>query len=127
MYPRGKYMNSKFILCHNPSFATNVPLNSGLSAMTNNIKKRNANTKEAEDTSPVVLSFVLKESIAKSSGTNKSKINPITDPILCRMEAVVTTSFVSLTLKKQVNIHAPTANIIINKTDTVIRGFDTCT
>lgn len=41
-------------------------------------------------------------------------MKPITEPIPCIFEAVVTTAFVSLTLKKQVNIQAPIANIAIN-------------
>lgn len=124
MYPSGKYMNSKFNLCHSPSLATSVRWNCGLSAIMNNTKNSNASAKETADIIPVELSLDLNESIAKNSGTNKNSIKPMADPAPCIFEAVVTTSFVSFTLKKQVNMHAPTAKIPINKTDTMLRDFD---
>ena len=125
MYPSGRYINNKFSLCHKPSFATNVRCNSGLSAMINNMKNSRASIKEIVDSVPVMLSLVLNESIAMNRGTNKNSIKPMAEPAPCIFEEEVTISFVSLTLKKQVNIHAPTAKTAINKTDTVVKGFDT--
>jgi hypothetical protein len=51
----------------------------------------------------------LNDKIAISKGTNKKSMNPITEPAPWILEAGVTTSFDSLTLKKQVNMHEPTA------------------
>ena len=73
MYPRGKYINSKFILCHRPSFAAMVLENSGLSAKINNTKNRKASINEITDIIPVILSLPLNERIASNSGTNKNK------------------------------------------------------
>lgn len=125
MYPSGRYIKNKFICCHKPSFATIDLENSGLSAMINSTKNRKASIKEITDIIPVIPSLALNESMAKISGTSKNKMNPITEPAPCIFEAAVTTSFVSLTLKKQVNIHAPTANTIIKIADTMISVFDT--
>jgi len=67
MYPNGKYINSKLILCHNPSFAMMVLENSGLSDKINNTKNRKANIKEITDITPVILSLSLNESMANNS------------------------------------------------------------
>lgn len=125
MYPSGRYINSKFNLCHSPSLATSVRWKCGLSAIMNKTKNRNARIKETADIIPVDLSLALNESIAKNNGTNKSSRKPIADPAPCIFEAVVTTSFVSFTLKKQVNIQAPTAKTAIHKTDSRAKDFET--
>lgn len=124
IYPSGRYINSKFNLCHNPSFATIVLCNSGLSAIMNSTKNNIANIKDIADIIPVNLSPDLNEIIDNNNETNKSNMKPIADPAPCIFDAVVTTSFVSFTLKKQVNIHAPTAKIAINITDTTLKDFD---
>ena len=113
MNPIGKYINNKLSLCHKPSFAIIVLANSGLSDITNNTKKKKDIIKDIIAIIPDILSLFLKDKIEKSSGTNKKTINPITEPTPCIFEAVVTRSFVSLTLKKQVKMQAPTANTII--------------
>ena len=51
--------------------------------------------------------------IVAKRGTNRKSINPITDPMPWILDAVITISFDSFTLKKHVKIQAPIANIAI--------------
>ena len=60
----------------------------------------------------------LKESTATRSGTKRNSMNPATDPAPWIIDAAVTTSLVSFTLKKQVKTHAPTAKTAMNATST---------
>ena len=91
-----------------------VFLNSGLSDITNKVKKTNDMIKHIIQKTPIPFSPFLIEMIANNNGTNRKSMNPITDPAPCTFEAVVTMSFDSLTLKKPVNIHAPIAKTAIN-------------
>lgn len=81
--------------------------------MTNNTKNRNAAINESMAIVPYALWSFLNSRTDNNNGTKRNTINPMTEPIPCIFEAVVLTSLVSLTLKKQVNIHAPIANMII--------------
>lgn len=90
----------------------------------NSTKHINANIKDITAIVPDVLFPALQESMAINNGTNSSSIKPIAEPTSCIPEAVVTTSFVSFTLKNQVNIQAM-ANIPMNDPVIMLNGFDT--
>lgn len=84
-----------------------------MSAIINSVKKTIAKIKDMAKSIPAMLSFPLYESMDKISGTNRSDINPNAAPIPCILEAVVSTSLLSFTLKIPDSIPAPTANIKI--------------
>lgn len=75
-------------------------------------------------TTPAILFSDMKDNIAINNGTNSISIKPIAEPAPCIFEAVVTASFVSPTLKKQVKIQAPTANIPIRDTVIMLNVLD---
>ena len=127
MIPNGKYIKRRFNLCHKPSFATSVFENSSLSDITNNVKNSNARTKHAMLIPPVSPSWLLYEIMAINKGTNRNSIKPMIEPAPWILEANVTTSLDSFTLKKQVKMHAPTANTAMKMTDVTVRPFDTDT
>ena len=118
-------INNKLNLCHKPSLAIIVFLKSGLSAITKRTKNKSENAKDIADIIPTILFPFLNSRIDNSKGTNKNSIKPITEPKPCIFEAVVISSFVSLTLKKQVKIQAPTANITKKATTIITKDFDT--
>ena len=72
---KGRYMKTRLSLCHKPSLSTKVPLNSGLSAITNNTKNTIARTKLAILTDPIKVLCSLNDNMAKRSGKNRKTKN----------------------------------------------------
>ena len=123
--PSGMYINRRFRRCHKPSFAMTVPVSSSLSDITNNVKNSSASTKHAILIPPVTPSLTLNDRIAVSNGTKRKSMNPVTEPTPWIFEDTVTSSLVSLTLKKHVNIHAPTANTAMKTASVTVSPGDT--
>ena len=121
----GMYIKIRFSLCHNPSLAMAVFANSSLSDITNSAKKTRAATKHMILITPITDSLFLKDRIAINSGTKRNSMNPMTEPAPCIFDAVVTTSLVSFTLKKHVNMQAPIANTVTNAIKVYVSPPDT--
>ena len=102
-----------------------VFLNSDLSDITNRTKNKREMTKQIMLIIPKPDSLFLNERIASSRGTNRNSMKPIAEPAPCILEAVVTTSFDSFTLKNPVNIQAPIAKTAINTTSTFVNPPET--
>ena len=117
---RGKYIKIKLSLCHNPSLEITVFANSCLSDITNNTKKTNEIIKQIMLITPIIISPLLNESIAKSNGTKRKTIKPSTEPALCIFDEIVTISFVSFTLKNAVKILVPIPNTAIKAINTIV-------
>ena len=83
-----------------PSLSIILIENSFLFAITKSVKKKTDNTKQPTLLLPMDHTFFLNEMIATNSETRRKNMNPIAEPTLWILDAVVNISFDLSTLKK---------------------------